>query len=292
MFGYIKIDKYELKYRQFLEYKRYYCSVCNALRDNLGLKGCMLTSYDATLFLLIFDSLESKQEEYKLVCPLNPIKKHNMKFQISSSAMKYTAFLSAFYAFTKAKDDIIDDGNKRKHRRKLSKLEKDKRFSKLYNIDLSLLEYLNNKVDDYFEMEQNSLIDFDLISNKMGELMGSAFCGYNTISNSIFDINALYEIGFCIGKWIYIIDAYDDLQEDIKKNNFNPLLLMDDYDSLDLNKLNEKISFMSKCLTHRIYVNLDHLELHRNRDLIENIVIYGMNKSVCNIYNNKKKKYM
>ena len=33
-------------------------------------------------------------------------------------------------------------------------------------------------------------------------------------------------LGYNIGRWIYIIDAYNDLEKDIKKNNYNTSLLV------------------------------------------------------------------
>lgn len=33
----------------------------------------------------------------------------------------------------------------------------------------------------------------------------------------------LRRMGFYLGKFIYIMDAYEDIEEDIKKGNYNPL---------------------------------------------------------------------
>lgn len=284
MFGYIRIDKYELKYKQFIEYKKMYCSLCNSLKDNLGVRGCMLTSYDATLFLTIFDSIEVERQEYKLSCPINPFKKVSKNIFISKTAMKYTAFLSAYYAYIKLNDDIKDEG-KRKYKRQLKHLENNSKFKILYKIDDGLLNTLNKKVTEYYKMEKQKVSDFDDLSNKMGELFGEAFTGYLKFSNVVLDENVLYNIGFNIGKWIYIADAFDDLENDIKKQQFNPILFMTDYNLLNNEELSNKILFISKCLTQNVYYELSKLRILRNKEIIHNILIYGMNNSILKIAN-------
>lgn len=286
LFGYIKIDKYELKYKQIIQYKNLYCSVCNTLKDNLGLKGCLLTSYDAALFLAIFDSVESHQITYKLSCPLNPFKMRTPSIKVSEKAMKYAAFISVYYAYIKLKDNIQDE-RKKKYKRKLCRLEKDKRFQALYHIDDGLLNMLNCKVDEYYTMEKQAIYNFDELSNKMGEIVGVAFKGYANFSEVLLDSNVLYNIGFNIGKWIYLVDAYDDLEDDLNKKQFNPMIFMIDFKTLSSEELGEKVLFMSKCLTQNIYSESKKLSMLRNREIIDNILIYGMNNSIIKITKKK-----
>ena len=49
----------------------------------------------------------------------------------------------------------------------------------------------------------------------------------------------LKKIGFNIGKYIYILDAYEDLEKDEKSNAYNPLLF--------LNRRNRNNCFLAIC---------------------------------------------
>ena len=65
----------------------------------------------------------------------------------------------------------------------------------------------------------------------MGELFGTAFSEF--LPNDHNNKNEFFKIGYNLGKWIYVVDAFDDLAEDKKANSFNPILYMQDYESLN-----------------------------------------------------------
>ncbi len=289
MYGYIKIDKYELKYKQIASYKKMYCLVCNALKDEISKTSCILTSYDATLFLIFFDSLEFEQKEYRLSCPLNPFKRKNNNAFVSEKAMSYSAFLSVFYFYAKLKDNVLDE-NKWKNIHSFKKFQKSKKRDFLIDYNEPLFNLLNKKLDDYFFVEESDNASFDDLSNKMGELFGEAFKGYSEITNSQIDKSILYNIGYDFGRWIYLADAFDDLEKDVKNNAFNPIIKMEDYKAINLEYLSDKVLFMSKCITQNIYYEIKKLQVFRNLELIE-ILIYGMNNSILEIINKKRKDF-
>ena len=41
------------------------------------------------------------------------------------------------------------------------------------------------------------------------------------IKNDVFK-DDIYQMGFYLGKFIYLIDAFEDVEEDIKKQTYNP----------------------------------------------------------------------
>ena len=52
MFGYIAINKAEMKFRDFDIYHAYYCGLCKDLKERYGRSGQITLSYDMT-FLII-----------------------------------------------------------------------------------------------------------------------------------------------------------------------------------------------------------------------------------------------
>ena len=46
MFGYVTINKPELKIREFERYQGYYCGICRSLRKRYGISGQITLSYD------------------------------------------------------------------------------------------------------------------------------------------------------------------------------------------------------------------------------------------------------
>ena len=57
MFGYVTIDKPELKIKDYTRYKAYYCGLCRVLLESYGFTGQMTLSYDMTFAVILLTSL-------------------------------------------------------------------------------------------------------------------------------------------------------------------------------------------------------------------------------------------
>lgn len=267
-------------------YKKLYCSVCNSLKDNFGAMNCMLTSYDATFFLAIFDGLEIERKSYKISCPVNPFYK-KLNIELSERARNYTALISAYYMYAKLKDDIEDE-NKLRYKFIFNRFKKNKKMQKKFSENEDLITILQNKINEYYNLEKNaSKYDFDTLSNKMGELFGEVFKNYLLPEVKKSTVNAMYKLGFYVGKWTYLADAFDDLEKDKANNKFNPIFYMEDYPDMEI--ILKKVMFMSDYLTNRMLLELGNLELNRNLEIAYNIIHYGMPLTMVNIANNKYK---
>ena len=52
MFGYVVINKPELKIKDFDKYQEYYCGLCQSLKQNHGQRGQLTLNYDLNLSLI------------------------------------------------------------------------------------------------------------------------------------------------------------------------------------------------------------------------------------------------
>ncbi|MGN1457584.1 MAG: DUF5685 family protein [Acutalibacteraceae bacterium] len=287
MFGYIKKDIYELKYKDIILYKNLYCSLCNGLKNNFGTISRLFTSYDATFFLAVFDGLDNNKKEMKIKCPLNPFLK-KIKFSVSETALNYVSLISVYYVITKMEDNWIDE---KKSRYKFMKnhILKNRKVQCTLSKNQNLINKLKKILEEYYVMENNPQNQtFDKFSNKMGELFGTVFSEFVSVSNGEYSKDVLYSLGFSIGKWIYIIDAFDDLKDDKKKNNFNPIFYMQDYDD-DMcdDFICDKILFINNVLCDKMLDDLSELTIERNLMVIHNIIKFGMKNSILEIIKNK-----
>lgn len=287
MFGYLRIDRNEIKHKHYLEYRKYYCYVCNSLMNNLGRKWCLLTSYDVTFFLLLFDSIESNRKEITLNCPLNPFDK-NRTIMISDNEERYIAFIVLLYYYLKLKDNALDE-HKKKYIRKQQRIENSPKCTALFNSYPEAFSSIISITNQYYEKEQENNLSFDDYADLMGNLFGEVFRGYLKISCSEIEENTFKKIGSELGKWIYLIDAFDDLEQDVKNQNFNPILHMQDYEQLKFNELCKKVSFISQCIAQNIYYNLKTLPTINHREIIYNVIKYGMNNVIQNLIEKKRK---
>ena len=92
---------------------------------------------------------------------------------------------------------------------------------------------------------------------------------------------AIEWLGYNIGKWIYIIDAFDDIEKDIKKKNYNPLLFQFKYNNEEVEEFKDRIKEEIKFnLIHTLAQAASAFELLdlKNKNIIENILYLGMEK--------------
>lgn len=213
MFGYVTIDKPELKVKEFYRYKSYYCGLCHALKEEYGFRGRVTLTYDMTFLVLLLTSLyESETREFQAHCPLHPVKKISM---LQNEISSYGAKMNILLTYYKFEDDWKDDksaagfAGKSLFRRKAGKISKEyKRQAESIQKQLKVLA-------DY---EERNEAEPELAAGAFGTLMAELFVYRQDMWEE-----ELRRFGFYLGKFIYLMDAYEDLPEDRKTKSYNPL---------------------------------------------------------------------
>ena len=199
MFGYIMINKLELKIREFEVYRSYYCGLCESLK-RYGLLGRSMLTYDMTfLVMLLSDLYDMKEEQQYCRCMMHPVKKH---CQRTSKASDYCADMTILLSYHKCMDDWHDE--KKLSRWFLAKLmaPKMKRVRAQYPEKAAFVEKKLNQLS-IVESAKNTPID--KVAKIFGEIMGEIFSYQDD-----FWKDDLYKVGFYLGKFIYLMDAYED----------------------------------------------------------------------------------
>lgn len=214
MFGYVNVYKPELKMKDFYKYKAYYCGLCKTLKSKFGRFGQMTLSYDMTFLILLLTSLyesETKKEQNR--CLVHPVKKHDA---LINEITDYVADMNIALTYHHLQDDWQDEKNVaglagagilKKHYKRIVK--KYPRQCKVIQENLNQLQ----------ECEQKKETNIDIVSRCFGELMAELFVFHQDMWEE-----SLRKIGFYLGKYIYILDAYDDIEKDIKHKSYNPLI--------------------------------------------------------------------
>lgn len=262
MFGYVKINKMDLTFREYEYYKSYYCGLCKTLKKNHGEVSRFSLNYDITFLIVLLSAIYNPESEItEEVCIANPIKKKKVQ---KNEITEYAAAMNVLLAYFKLKDNVKDE-------RRI----KDKIAYNMYKGSLKdtknkykyKAEYIEKCLYELEVLEAEDSIDLDDVSNTFGKLMGEIFAYKKDEYEEI-----LRNIGFNIGKYVYILDAYEDLPEDIEKNRYNPFK---EYKpkSEELKKKVDRIISMSLGILGR---NIDMLNLKRNVGIIENIIYSGV----------------
>lgn len=213
MFGYITICKPELKIKDFEKYRGYYCGLCQELKERYGLGGQMTLTYDMTFLILLLTSLyEMETEEERHRCRVHPVKRQRM---LRGPVTAYAADMNLLLAWYHLKDDWADE-------RKVSSLAAERllkkkagRIAEKYRRQARVFEAALGELS---RLEKERSTDIDRTAGCFGRLMEELFVYKKDVWEP-----TLRRIGFFMGKFIYIMDAYEDLEEDLKKKCYNPL---------------------------------------------------------------------
>lgn len=269
--------KLELKIKDYEMFKAYYCGLCLAIKNNFSNLCRLSLNYDMTFLGILLDSLADEKHNYEISnCIAHPVKKRPKV--INNSALNYAAFCNVALVYHKLLDDYNDDNALNK--KFLSVYLK--KFIDNENLDLQpLLKNIETNISKLTELEKSTEdISIDELSHSFADLTGFLIAFYYR-DKDFHD--ALYKLGYNLGRWIYIIDAYDDLEEDLKKNKFNAINKAFNSENWTYAELLEaqrdRIEFNLMMSASTTVDALNNLPLKKNSDLLFNILQLGlMNK--------------
>lgn len=222
MFGYVVVNKPELKIKDFDRYQEYYCGLCHALKERHGVAAQMSLSYDATFATVLLTSLyEPITLVQKKRCIRHPAEKRTY---LQNFFIDYIADMNLVLTYYKCLDDWADE-------KKVTRLSYSKTIvngvKKVKSKYPDKVKVIREKLAGLQNLEKQEVYDIDVLSRTFGDIMAEIF----DISPKECNVNGIYgdewkqdlrKLGFLLGKYIYIIDAYDDIEKDIEKGSFNP----------------------------------------------------------------------
>jgi hypothetical protein len=288
MLGYVTPEKGELKLREFEVYGAYYCGICRAVGARCGPLPRLLLSYDfaflAKLLASVFDAPDAISP---FRCLAHPMKKRAVA-EISP-VIEYAADMMLLSAYYKLRDDRLDEGSLRGFAgefllRGVVRGICARRPRKSRAIDACIQEL--------GRLEKEACASFDRAAEPFARLMGEML-DYDGLPSASVNASARTEslrrafrlIGRNLGKWIYLIDAYDDAEEDLRRGAYNPLALCYGY-GLSENAGESAAAFRARIaervrLSATLYLSelaeiAALLPIKKNRGILENIMYMGL----------------
>ena len=262
MFGYVRINKMDLTFREYENYKGYYCGLCKYLKENHGEISRLGLNYDITFLIVILTAIyKPKTNIFQERCIVSPFKK---KKKIINEVTEYAASMNVLLTYYKLEDNLKDDNGLKD---KVAYTIYKGRLKSAYEKYPKKAEFIKGQLETLYNLEQENNTNIDLVSNTFGNLMAEIFA----YKEDEFEKD-LRQIGFNIGKYIYLLDAYEDLEKDYKKGRYNPFIgYIDRREELKV-RVDKLISMTLGMVGRRI----DNLNLKTNTAIIENIVYSGV----------------
>jgi hypothetical protein len=259
------------------EYRAYYCGLCKALGKEFSQLTRFSINYDITfLALLAHNVLKVTPIIKQSRCIAHPI---GRKFPIAevNPIFKKIAHINVILGYYKAKDDVLDGGGFK------YKLAKALFYFKFRRAKKTLPDF-NERVKECYvrlrEMEARGEESLDKLADAFAVMLTEVG---KTAFNKIDD--NLYALCYNLGRWIYLIDAYDDLEKDISKGRFNPFAPSGELTDEIRSKALESAEFSLKTAVNMVRECYDKMDITVSEGALSNVIYLGLNFKTAAVLN-------
>lgn len=275
MFGYIVPEKPEMKIKEYELFRAYYCGVCKSIGKRHGQLERLTLNYDSTFLAVLLSAVAGERINVKKKrCIAHPLKKRYIIRD--SSIINYASDINILLAYYNQEDKRRDDGTFAPAAVMMLMSRAFKKLRKKYADKCSIIE---KRLDDLIELEKAKCASMDMAAEPFAKLMEEV-TAYEPLCSNEINEKTLRWIGYNLGKWIYLLDAYDDLEKDIKAKNYNPLIYQYKYVNKDIiefkKEMHDKIEFNLTYSLNEVARAFELFDVKSNKGILENIIYMGM----------------
>ena len=216
MFGYVRVNKGELLVREYEAYRGVYCSVCRALGKRYGPAARLLLSYDSAFLAMVRCGAADVTPAFRPGrCPFNPAKRCNYCTN-ADEALDFVCAAVVLMFYYRLRDTVADAPVLKKLAAFLllpfALLLRRKAKRKFAWMDALLFETMQKQT----ALEKAGETSVDKAAHPSADALGKLFSSGTGEREA-----ALYRFGYFVGRWVYLIDAADDLKDDLRHGSFN-----------------------------------------------------------------------
>lgn len=284
MFGYVRIIKDELKIREYNHFRSYYCGLCQELKKRYGRLSTLLLNYDVTFLSLFLTSLtDTSEETASRRCMVHPGKKRTIL--MDNKWLSYGADINLLLAYHNLQDNWQDEHSPLALAGLVFLSGKYKKAARLHP---ALDQLISEKTRELAGLEKEKSPSLDETADTFAKILEN-ICPVLDFPPATQ--KAIKWFCYNLGKWIYLIDALDDLAEDHKKNQYNPFIAacyqpVEDFESFR-KRACSKADFILRYTLSQVAQSYELLDIKTNRGILDNIIYLGMNKQTEQVLNQR-----
>ena len=274
MFGYLVADTGKLTEEEFSRYRACYCGLCRSIRERHGQNAGLALTYDMAFLVLLLSSLyEPEETAGEGTCMPHPVK---ARAYWQNEATAYAADLNTALAYLKCLDDWEDDGN-------LGALAEAKLLEASFHRTEKLwprqCAAIRAGLDKLHELEKKRIEDADAAADSFGELMAELLVWREDRWSE--DLRA---VGRSLGRFLYVMDAVMDLDEDARRSRYNPFRRW-----YGLERNEQRFRDILEMILGECLRSFDRLPLVQDVSILKNILCAGLWQQFDQKYMRKKR---
>lgn len=261
MFGYVTFFKDELKIKDFNKFRAYYCGLCKELGKQFNQLVRLGLSYDFTFLALLLDSLDNTSTGFVQAGCFKHLGRKRATVK-NNPHVRYAADMSVAFMYFKLLDDVQDDFSVKSAIAMIPYWFAVRKVRKKYPDEIRVIK---EHLKELSELERAKCANIDEVAHTFAKIMEVLFdCGDEQLKR----------LGYNIGRFIYIADAANDYEKDVKKDKYNPFKYAHpDKTAEQVRKLAGQSMMFTLAMAGQNYENLN---IVKNKDLLDNIIYLGL----------------
>lgn len=218
MYGYIRPNKGELKVREYEQYRAMYCGMCHALERHCGFGARMLLSYDMCFLAMILSGVSGWPAAVcRRRCPLSLWRRSTCA--ATNAAMELAADCTVILAYEKARDGVADEKGPKKLMYRLYSALLRRKYKKSAARLPSFAGVCRESLAKLAQHEKEKTQSMDIPAACFAQILAH-------LSEYVPEAQRRQarELFYHIGRWVYLADAWDDVEADMASGNYNCLV--------------------------------------------------------------------
>ena len=218
MFGYVRPAPDRLSKEEQERFGAAYCGLCHTLQRRYGLAARMILNYDLAFLAILLDETGTC-ESCNRRCFIHPIRKRPCSRP--AAALDRAADYSVILTWWQLRDGVADHGFWGGLKYRIASLFLRKAYRKARTAQPEFDENTQKHLRELAGLEQEHCASIDRPADTFARLLAGACDG---IADPVRR-RVLQQMLYHLGRWIYLTDAADDLEKDLKRGSYNPLAL-------------------------------------------------------------------
>ncbi|MDR1668350.1 MAG: DUF5685 family protein [Oscillospiraceae bacterium] len=206
MFGTVRPFQPELKHRETAQYKAVYCGLCHTLSARYGALSRLLCNYDFVLLAMLY--WREPCQTVKRRCVRHPFQKQH----VCQGGADYAADALMLFTDWSLRDRIRDEKGVRRLTARLIRRLYRKAFQRAAERLPAEAAVCERKLTELWALEEDKDASLEANAAAFGGALASLAGDNGRAAGSLLEH---------LGRWIYTIDAFEDLERDRKSGAYN-----------------------------------------------------------------------
>lgn len=287
MFGYVRPFKPELKMCEYDVYQGIYCGLCKQLGRDYGQFARMTLSYDFAFLAMVAQGVQKESPAFKKEgCMVHPWKKRACLCSCGDLSFVSACAMVMFYY--KLKDNIADSSLVKKLAYRcflpLASRYKKKAIRRYPELDEIMIQTIGQQQ----KTEQREDCTLDAAAEHSARALGK-IC--ELLGQTEMQKKVLHRFGFLVGRWVYLMDALDDLEADLAKGRFNALVCWAKGNGVPLEDRQQMKDFAQQQInitTGEIALAYELMEINYYKSILDNVIYLGFSVAKQQVLSGKQ----